>query len=229
MVWFNWRLGEDMGCSEENRYNVWWTPPESHKAVRCSLGIGITLLGCLSGISGPVKVLLVTSQVKGHVPTHWLRGRWPRRRVSREGWPDVTVVTLLRQRAPGVRREWSSNLRRDKWRWKKHMWERWELAYAILVLLVIPRNIKIDSNRWCSPGVRMPIPLTSKVVIHLNMLYYKFMVLNTTCLDIPDLFLYNACHTHGGLLDLFHVISVTLMMILQEWWLEQLLNPTRVQ
>ena len=64
---------------------VWWTPPESHKAGRCSLGIGITLLGCLSGINGPVKVLLVPSQAQRHVPTHWLRGRWPRRRVSREG------------------------------------------------------------------------------------------------------------------------------------------------
>ena len=33
----------------------------------------------------------------------------------------------------------------------------------------------------------MPIPLTGKVVIHMNMLYYEFMVLNTTCLDIHAL------------------------------------------
>ena len=44
----------------------------------------------------------------------------------------------------------------------------------------------------------MPVSLPDNVVIHLNMLYYDFMVLSTTCFDIPDL---------------FYTILVTLMMV----------------
>ncbi|WVZ52262.1 hypothetical protein U9M48_003338, partial [Paspalum notatum var. saurae] len=90
-----------------------------------------------------------------------------------------------------------SNLRRDKWRWGKHMWER-----RGLVSMCHPGASSYSQeykNRFESlmlTSVRMPVSLPDNVVIHLNMLYYDFMVLNTTCLDIPDL---------------FHAILVTLM------------------
>ena len=49
MLCFKWGPGGDMGLNDENWNNVWWTPPESHKAGRCLLGIGITLLGAYPG------------------------------------------------------------------------------------------------------------------------------------------------------------------------------------
>lgn len=83
----------------------WWTPPESVKtsfAVR--LLIGIILLEVLIRDMGPVNVLLVPSHAQKHVPAHWLRGRWPEGGCQ-DGGLTHSVVTLLRQRASGVRRE----------------------------------------------------------------------------------------------------------------------------
>ena len=85
MLCFKWRPSGDMGLNDEIRNNVWWTPPESHKAGRCSPIGQHNIARVLFRDNGPVKVLLVTSQAQRHVSTHWLRGNWPQRRVSREG------------------------------------------------------------------------------------------------------------------------------------------------
>ena len=36
MLCFKWRPGGDMELYDENWNNMWWTPPKSHKAGRCS-------------------------------------------------------------------------------------------------------------------------------------------------------------------------------------------------
>jgi hypothetical protein len=80
------------------------TPPESFKepfAVR--LLFGTRLLGVLSRSPWAGQCLADSVPRKKHVPTHWLRGRWPGTGVK--GGLTHDVVTLLRQRAAGVRWE----------------------------------------------------------------------------------------------------------------------------
>ena len=64
---------------------VWWTPPESHKAGRCSPIGRHNIARVLIRNLWAGESLTCDVSSKGHVPTHWLRGRWPRRRVSKEG------------------------------------------------------------------------------------------------------------------------------------------------
>ena len=84
---------------------VWWTPLESHKAGRCS-PIG----------RHNIARVLIRDQWTGESLTCDVSSTGPRsyplveRKVTAEasvkGGLTHCVVTLLRQRAPGVRREW---------------------------------------------------------------------------------------------------------------------------
>jgi len=153
------------------------TPPESHKVVHCSPIGWHKIARMLNQVMGLGKSLLVPYREQKQFPTRWLRGRWPRGAlISRRGDRDVgrlAVGGTTRGARLGVNRTFAW----DKWSWGIYVRTRWLVSIYPLVLLVIPGNIEIDSNHWCSPGVRMPMPLTDKVVNHLNMLSCEMMLL----------------------------------------------------
>ena len=69
MLCFKWRPSGDMGLYDESWNNVWWTPPESHKAGHCSPIGRHNIARVLIRDNGPVKVLLVPSEEQRQTPT----------------------------------------------------------------------------------------------------------------------------------------------------------------
>ena len=91
-----------------------------------------------------------------------------------------------------------SNLGGDKWRWGIYVRIEKTSDHISPGTFSYSRELKIDSNRWCSPGVRMPMSLTSNVVtiwiccwlIFMVFQYYMFVLWLFTLMQVIIMMMY---------------------------------------